>query len=741
MPSLSLYELWEKVVTKFVNTCGYADIKDSPNFFSPDIAEILNETIKKDLSLDNRPLTERTLIGYHEHYVKTKKVKNENERLKNENNKKDEPRKEPKDINLNAHSRYILEAYVRHLPKTVFSGSYVSYQFPIDGKKLEIKSDSGNIETFVATRMVWIVIPKTETECRVIGIGSNQRKYKGDGKFQGNVINVEVTDKDAPNRTMRFDVTNNEAILMEGHQTLFESKTAPSIRKMVWQRIDNEFVDLSDKEDCVPHFFQNTEDLPPDFQKYVSLATEDAPINPENNKPIEQETPQYVAEIDDLKAQNGTLQNEIAALQNKTATEVQEYRKEKGTLMQRIVALEIQLYNWKEATKIQLSDWKRATFGSIIMGLLLVVGTCIFSKQKMPSTTAVDSKQITWYMVTPWDGNTSNLCVKLRELTNRVKTQTHDSFRIMISNNMQMPDSGKTLSLKEIHSGVRTDDGLIQMVHSTKYHYSWTSTVPSAIFFSAIPFGMDYYETKNWIGDDNWLSKNSDDWGEGYRFWRQLSDSDGVIPFPCGHSGEQWGGWYKEPITKIEDFSGKKMRIAGLAGVVLKNVGAQTCYIPQYDLLSAMQSDTLFMAEWIDAIDDYNMGLYKAKQFKYVDESVWNEPNSMFEMTVNKKAFEVLSPRFQSVLVAAIQKMNDDTFGYFTNTTSDKIYRDRIAATGVKYFKLPKPVLDSLKNVTRRLLYEHVQRHKAQHPEIVKIYESYLKHCKKSDLSYKPPVK
>ena len=80
MPSLSLYELWEKVITKFVNTCGYADIKDSPNFFTSDIAKILNETIKKDLYLDDLPLTERTLIGYHEYYVQTKKVKKENER-------------------------------------------------------------------------------------------------------------------------------------------------------------------------------------------------------------------------------------------------------------------------------------------------------------------------------------------------------------------------------------------------------------------------------------------------------------------------------------------------------------------------------------------------------------------------------------------------------------------------------------------------------------------------------------
>jgi TRAP-type mannitol/chloroaromatic compound transport system substrate-binding protein len=379
------------------------------------------------------------------------------------------------------------------------------------------------------------------------------------------------------------------------------------------------------------------------------------------------------------------------------------------------------------AEKPRVNNWIWAASG-LGLGLLL---TFFYTK------CAKKTEPITWYMTTSWDGNTSFISEALRDLTAEVYRETKGEFRIMVSNNLQLPDSGRTIKMGEIFNLLNSNapNPRIQMLHSSKYYYQ-TEQSPSALFFSAIPFGMDYPQTKKWIGD-KFLDSEQSEWGEGYRLWRQINEKSGVISFPCGHSDAQWGGWYKKPIQKIEDFKEQKVRISGFAGHVLDNLGATTCSLYQYQLLQAMQSDTLFAAEWINAVDDYRMGLYKARAYKFVNNETWNEPNSMFELTINRKVFQELPERFQKILVDAIKGMNKSMSSEFAGRGQTEKYENLIAKEGVQYFKMPVAVRDTLEKTTRRLLYEHVQKNKKEHPEIETIYASYLNIC--PNLKYTPP--
>jgi TRAP-type mannitol/chloroaromatic compound transport system substrate-binding protein len=360
----------------------------------------------------------------------------------------------------------------------------------------------------------------------------------------------------------------------------------------------------------------------------------------------------------------------------------------------------------------------------------LLLGFTIFFLNPFKKT-----EPVTWYMTTIWDGNTSFISEALRELTKEVYKNTNGEFRIMISNSLQLPDSGRTVSLEEVSKLVGSDapNPRVHMLHCSKYYYQ-DSIYPSLLFFSAIPFGMTYDETEKWIGNN---FEEGEEWAVGYKFWQSIKEKTGVITFPCGHSDAQWGGWYKKPILKVEDYKDQKVRIGGFAGRVLRHLGAKTCSVFQYELLQAMQTDSLFAAEWINAIDDYKMGLYKARSYKFVNNETWNEPNSMFEMTINRKAFKALPQHFQKALVAAIKKMNTNMTSQFANRGLSEKYEKLIKEEGVQFFELPKAVRDTLEKTTRKLLYEHVQRYKKNNPEIDIIYKNYL--SIRPNLIYTPP--
>ena len=471
-----------------------------------------------------------------------------------------------------------------------------------------------------------------------------------------------------------------------------------------------------------PYIFFADEIAPPQYNAQNEALTS------EKEAELTEEIQNLLKKVDALEADKTDKNGEIAQLEAEKSAAITQLEADKNGEIVRIEAEKSAAIAQLEGEK---NGKKSSRFGQLKWLVPILIGSCIFLINPCKK-----NESITWYMTTAWDGNTSFICEALRNVTKEVYEETDGAFRIMISNNLQLPDSGRTLSMAEIRQFVGSDapNSRIQMVHSSKYYYH-DSISPSLIFFSAIPFGMDYKQTKQWIGE-KFLDSERQNWAEGYTFWQQINEKAGVISFPCGHSDAQWGGWYKKPIQNIDDFKGQKIRISGFAGRVLDSLGAKTCALFQYQLLQAMQSDTLFAAEWINAVDDYKMGLYKARSYKWVNNETWNEPNSMFELTINRKAFNALSPGFQKTLVDAIKNMNKSMSSEFVGRGQSEKYENLIAQEGVQYFKLPSRVRDTLEQTTRRLLYQHVVKYEKTHPEIRKIYNSYLTYC--PNLKYTP---
>ena len=290
---LNLYDLWEKVLIAF----SKKDEKllnqlQASKYLDRKYAEDMRTGIIEALFLDAKAtkLSYKTLQGHHEYYASVKPIIINNQKIKAENKNKAENQQEPqadvREHRLSVDIRHYLEAYSRQLPENEFLGSFVSYQFALEGKKLDLVTELGKIETFVATRMIWILIPKSERICRVIGLGSNGKRYEGEGTVvQGHTIQIKACDIGAPDRIMQFTMANDNKEVMTGYQTLFELNVAPSNRKIVWKRETPDFEDLTRKEGYQPCFFQNIEDLPEEYQEYVEQGVTNAVVGDPHNYP------------------------------------------------------------------------------------------------------------------------------------------------------------------------------------------------------------------------------------------------------------------------------------------------------------------------------------------------------------------------------------------------------------------------------------------------------------------------
>src|SRR3546814_18662627 len=84
----------------------------------------------------------------------------------------------------------------------------------------------------------------------------------------------------------------------------------------------------------------------------------------------------------------------------------------------------------------------------------------------------------------------------------------------------------------------------------------------AAQYFTTVPFGL------NFAGQNAWLYH-----GGGIELWHELYSDFGLLAFPLNNTGVQMTGWFREPISSIQDLDGLKMRIPGLAGQVYADLG------------------------------------------------------------------------------------------------------------------------------------------------------------------------
>lgn len=187
------------------------------------------------------------------------------------------------------------------------------------------------------------------------------------------------------------------------------------------------------------------------------------------------------------------------------------------------------------------------------------------------------------------------------------------------------------------------------LYHSTPTYL--VSKWQAASFFGFVPFGLTVAEHCGWMyfGGGQELQ---------HRIWRKRF---GLVPFTCGQTGIQMAGWFTREIRNLDDFRGIKMRIVGLAGEVMRRVGAAAVTVPPQEIFAAFRAGTIDATElccaWLDAAN----GFHQVARYYYTPG--WQEVNSTGEIGMNAALFDELSPAMRGAVEICARAVNAVNIG------------------------------------------------------------------------------
>lgn len=336
------------------------------------------------------------------------------------------------------------------------------------------------------------------------------------------------------------------------------------------------------------------------------------------------------------------------------------------------------------------------TLGVLLFGSSILMG-CGEKSSSTQKASVEPAKTFQWKMVTSWPKNFPGLGVAPEKFKKYVEEMSGGRLTI------QVYGAGELVPGFEVFDAV--SQGTVQMGHSGPYY--WKGKIPASPLFGAIPFGMTATELNAWLH-----------YGGGLELWREMYAPFGIIPMAGGNTGGQFAGWFKKEINSMDDLKGLKMRIPGLAGEVLKRAGAIPVTLTGGEIYSSLQSGAIDATEWVGPYNDLAFGFYQAAEFYY--STVWHEPGTGLEFLINEKALKALPADLQKIIEIAARAVNEDTLDEY-NARNNTALKTLLNTHNVKMRKIPQPVLDELKTITKEVMDEQAKAD----PGFAKVWKSY----------------
>jgi len=201
-------------------------------------------------------------------------------------------------------------------------------------------------------------------------------------------------------------------------------------------------------------------------------------------------------------------------------------------------------------------------------------------------------------------------------------------------------------------------------------------------FFGLVPFGLNPAEHCAWMY-----------FGGGQELQNRVyRDKFNLQAFTCGHTGAQMAGWFNKEINSLNDFQGIKMRSSGIAGEVMRRVGASAVMIPPQEIFTSLQSGAIDATElccaWLDSANGFQ------QHAKYYYTPGWQEVNSAGEIGINADLFDELTPHQKKIMQHAVQSANSINIGEWPFYNAKAM--QKLRADGVEVRNYPDDVIKAL---------------------------------------------
>ena len=245
----------------------------------------------------------------------------------------------------------------------------------------------------------------------------------------------------------------------------------------------------------------------------------------------------------------------------------------------------------------------------------------------------VSEPEVRWRLASSFPPSLDILHGAAIEVANRVSAMTGGRFTIRVF------AAGEIVPALQVMDAVM--QGTVQAGYTGDYYYIGKN--PALAFGSTIPFGLNSRQQIAWLHQ-----------GGGLDLLHEVYSDFGIITFPCGSTGAQFGGWFREPIGSLADFRGLRMRIPGLAGEIMTRLGVTVQVLAGAEIYPALERGAIDATEWVGPYDDEKLGFYAITPNYYIPG--WWEPGLTATLQVSLDAFNDLPEMYQEVLVGACRE-------------------------------------------------------------------------------------
>ena len=313
-----------------------------------------------------------------------------------------------------------------------------------------------------------------------------------------------------------------------------------------------------------------------------------------------------------------------------------------------------------------------------------------------PSVQANDLPNIRWRMVTSWPKSLDTIYGGAQTVCDRVAAMTGGRFTI------EPYAAGEIVPGLEVLDAVQ--NGTVECGHTASYYYVGKN--PALAFGAGVPFGLTAQQQNAWYYH-----------GGGLELMHELYSDFNVINFPAGNSGAQMGGWFKKEIGSLQDLRGLKMRIPGLGGKIMSNLGVNVQVLPGGEIYLALERGALDAAEWVGPYDDLKLGLNKAASYYYYPG--WWEPGPTLEVQVNKSQWDSLPVEYQEIFKSAAIEANLNMLSKYDALNGQAL--QTIVDGGTNLVAYPSEIMQAAQQATT----EYYEAEAIQSPVFKKVYEQW----------------
>jgi TRAP-type mannitol/chloroaromatic compound transport system substrate-binding protein len=240
------------------------------------------------------------------------------------------------------------------------------------------------------------------------------------------------------------------------------------------------------------------------------------------------------------------------------------------------------------------------------------------------------------------------------------------------------------------------------------YHYGKQNAL--ALYGSSPAYGMDANMLLAWYK-----------YGGGKELHTKLYAAIGanVVAFLYGPMPTQPFGWFKKPITKLEDLKGMKFRTVGLSVDMYTAMGCAVNALPGAEIVPALDRGLLDGAEFNNATSDRMLGFQDVSKVCMLQS--YHQNAEQFEVLFNKDKYNALPAKLRAIIDYAIEASSAD----MSWKAIDRYSKDYIwlqTEGKVKFYKTPDAILQKQLEIWDQI----AAKKSAENPMFKEILESQI---------------